>query len=160
MMHEAGELSGLDGDNKDNGKGQPPKVHITKKGILSKKSRSKLFSVPWALRTIILDSENKLYYYDGKVLKGEIILAGTVIDHIAHQDMADGRSFAFQINNIMSVKRTQTTSLTLAAGSYQEADDWVTCLTKASAGSTSTGAAGYITFEVRNTGILILSANI
>lgn len=120
---------------------------IVKKGILSKKSRSKYLSGPWVLRTVILDSANKLSYYDGKTLKGEINLAGTMVNHMT-QDTADGRVFPFQITNISAVKRSQTTSLMLAAGSFQEADEWVAILSKASAGSTSTGAAGYITFEV------------
>lgn len=128
---------------------------VIKKGILSKKSRSKFMSGPWTLRTVVLDTDNKLLYFDGKQLKGEIILAGTMISHLA-QDIADGKMFPFQIINISSVKRTQTTTLTLAAGSFQEADDWVSCLNKAAAGSTSTGAAGYITFEVWRMDVLLL----
>jgi hypothetical protein len=120
---------------------------IVKKGILSKKSRSKYISGPWTLRTVILDSDNRLSYYDGKVLKGEVLLAGTMVNHVT-QDVADGKTFPFQISNISLVKRSQTTALLLAAGSFQEADDWVTHLSKAAVGSTSTGAAGYITFEV------------
>ena len=104
-------------------------------------------SGPWALRTLVLDSDNKLSYYDGKTLKGEVILAGTMVNHVT-QDVADGKAFPFQISNISQVKTSQSTSLLLAAGSFQEADDWVTCLSKAAVGSTSTGAAGYITFEV------------
>lgn len=122
-------------------------AYAVKKGILSKKSRSKYMSGPWTLRTVVLNSDNKLLYFDGKVLKGEIILAGTMINHLK-QDLSESRVFPFQITNISSVKMTQTSTMTLAAGSYQEADDWVTCLNKAAAGSTSTGAAGYITFEV------------
>lgn len=122
-------------------------AYAVKKGILSKKSRSKYMTGPWTLRTVVLNSDNKLLYFDGKVQKGEIILAGTMINHMK-PDPSDGRIFPFQITNISSVKMTQTSAMTLAAGSYQEADDWVTCLNKAAAGSTSTGAAGYITFEV------------
>ena len=127
----------------------PPRrtSRIIKKGILSKKGRSKFMSGPWALRTLVLDSDNKLSYYDGKTLKGEVILAGTMVNHVT-QDVADGKAFPFQISNISQVKTSQSTSLLLAAGSFQEADDWVTCLSKAAVGSTSTGAAGYITFEV------------
>lgn len=129
-------------------------AYAVKKGILSKKSRSKYMSGPWTLRTVVLNSDNKLLYFDGKVLKGEIILAGTMINHMT-PDPSDGRVFPFQITNISSVKMTQTSAMTLAAGSYQEADEWVTCLNKAAAGSTSTGAAGYITFEV---GVITLFA--
>lgn len=120
---------------------------VVKKGILSKKSRSKYISGPWTLRTVILDSDNTLSYYDGRVLKGEVLLAGTMVNHVT-QDVADGNTFPFQISNISLVKRSQTSSLLLAAGSFQEADDWVTQLSKAAVGSTSTGAAGYVTFEV------------
>lgn len=129
---------------------------IVKKGILTKRSRSKYLSGPWTLRTFILDSNSTLSYYDGKTFKGEVALAGTSVNHVA-QDAADGRTFPFQISNISSVKRTQGTTLLLAAGSFQEADDWVRCLAHAAAGSTSTGAAGYITFEVRRTSYISFS---
>lgn len=123
--------------------------YVVRKGILSKKSRSKFMTGPWTLRTVVLNSHNKLLYFDGKVLKGEIILAGTTVSHLT-QDSADGKMFPFQISNISCVKMSQTTSLTLAAGSFQEADDWVSSLNKASAGSSPTEAAGYITFQVRS----------
>jgi len=121
--------------------------YVVRKGILSKKSRSKFMTGPWTLRTVVLNSHNKLLYFDGKVLKGEIMLAGTTVSHLT-QDSADGKMFPFQISNISCVKMSQTTSLTLAAGSFQEADDWVSSLNKAAAGSSPTEAAGYITFQV------------
>ena len=102
----------------------------------------------WSLRTVILDSENKLLYYDGKTLKGEILLAGTEVEH-AMEEAGEGRQFPFRITNISSVKRTQTSTLTLAAGSHKEADEWVIALAAAAAGSTQSSAvAGYVTFEV------------
>jgi hypothetical protein len=127
---------------------------ILKKGILLKKSRSKFLGGPWTLRTFILDTDNRLSYYDGRTFKGDVHLAGTIVNHVA-QDGMDNRKFPFQISNILSVKGTQGSTLQLAAGSFQEADDWVTCLTRASAGSTSTGAAGYITFEVRSVRVFV-----
>lgn len=140
-----------DSEGSDSGDGQAPvdprTARIVKKGILSKKSRSKFLSGPWTLRTFILGADNKLYYYDGKVFKGEVALSGTTTVHIAN-DSSDARLFPFQVTNIPSVKRTQCNTLTLSAGSFQEADDWVSCINTAAAGSTSTGLSGYVTIEV------------
>lgn len=140
-----------DSDGSDAGDGQAPPdprtARVVKKGILSKKSRSKFMSGPWTLRTVVLGADNKLYYYDGKVFKGEVVLSGTSTNHIAN-DAADTRTFPFQITNIPSVKRTQCNTLTLSAGSFQEADDWVSCINTAAAGSGSSGPSGYVTMEV------------
>ena len=141
-----------DSEGSDAGDAQAPAdprtARVVKKGILSKKSRSKFISGPWTLRTVVLSADNKLFYYDGRVFKGEVVLSGTTTNHIANET-SDARVFPFQISNIPSVKRTQCNTLTLSAGSFQEADDWVSCINTAAAGSTSSGLSGYVTMEVR-----------
>jgi hypothetical protein len=123
-------------------------VEILKKGILSKKSRNMFIAGPWALRTIYLNADNTLHYYDGKTLKGVVNMTGTVVNHIKNPS-GDAGSYAFEISNISSVKRGQMNSLMLAAGSFQEAEDWVAALTKASLGSNLNSAGlSYVTFEV------------
>jgi hypothetical protein len=96
---------------------------VVKKGILSKRGRKMLFR-PWVLRTVILDDQNNLSYYDGNTLKGIVNLEGTTTT-IVPTDKADGRKFAFEITNIAQVGPLQTHSLLLAAGSQAEAEEWV-----------------------------------
>lgn len=44
-----------------------------KKGILLKKGMGNIFR-PWSLRTIIVDTENRLSYFDREVLKGTLFI--------------------------------------------------------------------------------------
>jgi hypothetical protein len=117
-----------------------------KKGILSKKGMSKLLR-PWSLRTIVLCSNQKLQYYDGKTLKGEISLVGTKINHISPL-IADGRDFAFEISNITGLKLSKIPVLILAAGSTYEANEWVEALTLAAVKANTIKGSEYISFVV------------
>jgi hypothetical protein len=96
---------------------------IVKKGFLTKKGRKRIFR-PWVLRTIILDDRNILSYYDGRTLKGTVLLEGTTTTLIP-PDKADGKHYAFEITNISNKKALQTSNLILAASSEHEADEWV-----------------------------------
>lgn len=103
-----------------------PVVQCIKKGILSKKGMG-LVIKPWVLRTIILDHNCKLLYYDGNVLKGELHLHGATVSY-ADPSHADGRANAFQLANVYNIKKQQKTTLLLAASSKQETDEWVAAL--------------------------------
>jgi hypothetical protein len=124
-----------------------PSTYV-KKAILSKKGMGKLIR-PWVLRTIVLDRNNKLLYYDGKQLKGELLLEGATARHI-DSDMADGRPFAFEVSGLGGTKKHQNSSLILAASCINDANDWVEALTKAANAlpvQKSHDVTGYTTFE-------------
>lgn len=120
---------------------------IVLKGILSKRSRNLFIRGPWALRTVLLYSNNKFFYFNGKVLKGEVSLAGTEVSFVS-PELADGRNYAFQIANIKTEKRVQSSTLIFAAGSQQEAEDWVYNLSAAVKSLDTLSKTAYITFEV------------
>jgi hypothetical protein len=101
----------------------------SKKGILAKKGMGKLFK-PWTLRTVYVDLNQRLAYFDGTTLKGEILLDGVSVRSLTLEE-ADGRPFAFEISNINGVRRTQNNMLVLAASSAQEAQEWIDCLRSA-----------------------------
>eukprot|EP01031_Cornospumella_fuschlensis_P025163 gene25163-30389_t len=120
--HDAGGLN--DGSSDRNTGSALTPSNIIKTAILSKKGRAK-FIRPWALRKIVVDEENRLFYYDRNDLKGVVSLVGTGIRHLK-PEQADGRNFAFEIFNINDGKGTSRKSnLILAAGSMLEANDWV-----------------------------------
>lgn len=96
---------------------------IIKRGILNKKGRRKLFR-PWTLRTIIIDDQDKLLYFKGSVLKGEVMLKDIHVRHLP-PEKADGKKFAFEISNIPSDSPLRSDSLLLAAATEAEAADWV-----------------------------------
>lgn len=125
-----------------------PSPSYIKKAILSKKGMGKLIR-PWVLRTIVLDRSNKLSYYDGKQLKGELSLEGATARHI-DSDLSDGRQFAFEVSGLGGTKKHQNNSLILAASCINEANDWVEVLTKAANAlpvQKSHDVTGYTTFE-------------
>ncbi len=137
----------LDADGKLTIPAPAPLAYI-KKAILSKKGMGKMIR-PWVLRTVVLDRNHNLLYYDGNKLRGEISLSGTIARHV-EADLADGRPFAFEIANISGVKKHQNSSLLLAASCQQDAKDWVDCLMIAASTPSlkSNDVTGYTTFEV------------
>ncbi|KAJ1403764.1 hypothetical protein B484DRAFT_424255 [Ochromonadaceae sp. CCMP2298] len=161
MQFEATAVMGADAPSSQQGKSgstevtagpipepAPPVARTIKKGILSKRPRNKMgfLAGSWVLRSVELTSDGRLLYFDGKTPKGEAFLAGTVIDHLPLES-DKGRGFVFRISNIPSVRRTQNSSLTLAAGSLQEADSWVKAITKAAVVSAPYAGDKYETLE-------------
>lgn len=112
-----------------------PQHSIIKGGILAKRGRGQ-FIKPWSLRTIIIDQNKQLFYYDREVLKGNVDLEGTTIRYLPPTE-ADGRENAFEIMNISNVKATQDRSLILAATSLKEAEEWVDVLMNSATVSSS-----------------------
>jgi hypothetical protein len=58
-----------------------------KKGILLKKGMGNIFR-PWSLRTISVDTENRLSYFDRDILKGTLkntYLTGQFVTHYKQQ---------------------------------------------------------------------------
>jgi len=90
------------------------------------------------LRTVVLNSENRLLYFDGKIYKGEVDLTGTKVEHCP-KESTDRRGSVVRISNIESVSAFQSHHLFLAAGSFREADSWVRYLTNAASSSTVEG---------------------
>jgi hypothetical protein len=95
--------------------------NIVLSGILSKRGRNKLYH-PWVLRSVTIDDQSTLRYYDGKTLKGIVSLTGCAVEPFA---AADGRNFAFEIKNISVEKSFQESSLMLAASSSAEQQLWI-----------------------------------
>lgn len=106
----------------------PPNTVL--RGILSKKGRNKLYQ-PWAIRTVILDDESTLRYFDGQSLRGEVDVVGCFLRTLT-PDQADGRSHAFEIANISEKGALKSSSLILAASSALEAQAWMDALITAS----------------------------
>ena len=124
-------------------------IQFLKKGILLKKGRNKIFR-PWVLRTVVLESANRLLYFDGSKLRGEVHLDGTTINPVP-KEQADGKPHAFEISNIATAKRTQLGSLLLAASSVQEASEWINALQRAinsCSQQKSRTISGYVTLQV------------
>ena len=74
---------------------------------------------------------HKLYYYDGKKLKGEISLIGTLCKKL-NPNEAEGNPFAFEISNIRSEKSDNYVKLVLAASAEIEAMTWIEEISQAS----------------------------
>ena len=129
---------------------------VVKKGILSKRGRKMIFR-PWVLRTVILDDQNNLSYYDGNTLKGSVSLEGTTTT-LVPTEKADGRKFAFEITNISQVGPLQTHSLLLAAGSQAEAEEWVDVISTTMRKNhfSSKTAFQYESFDVSNISLLAI----
>ena len=96
-----------------------------------------------------LDKSNKLYYFDGDKLKGEVNLVGTQVSHV-DPGQADGKLHAFLISGIRNPKRGQSDFVLLGAGSQSESLEWVGSISEMidlnSKGKSVIG--GYLTFEV------------
>ena len=127
----------------------PTLKSYTKKGILMKKGMGKLFR-PWTLRTVYVDVNQMLSYYDERqTLKGELNLEGANIRYLTSEE-ADGRDNAIEISNISGIMM-KNNILVLACGSLTEANDWFDCLTAAANSTirsrTADDRAGYATLE-------------
>ncbi len=100
---------------------------VVKKGLLNKKGRKKFFR-PWAFRTVVIDNHYHLFYYDGSILKGDILLKDVKVRHLP-PEKADGKRFAFEIFNIPSDSPLRSDSLVLASATEADAADWVDTIT-------------------------------
>jgi hypothetical protein len=128
---------------------------IVKKGFLTKKGRKRIFR-PWVLRTIVLDDRRVLSYYDGRTLKGTVLLEGTTTTLIP-PEKADGKHYAFEITDISNKKALQTSNLILAASCEHEADEWVEAISSLAKKQPSSKANfQYESFEVMH-GFFFLS---
>lgn len=111
--------------------------------------RSTLYNATWKLRSVYLDKSNKLYYFDGDKMKGEVNLVGTQVSHV-DPGQADGKLHAFLISGIRNPKRGQSDFVLLSAGSLSESLEWVGSISEMidlnSKGRSIIG--GYLTFEV------------
>lgn len=132
---------------------------VVKKGLLNKKGRKKIFR-PWAFRTVVIDNQDHLYYYDGSVLKGEILLKDVKVRHIL-PEKADGKRFAFEIFNIPMDSPLRCDSLILASASEADAADWVDTITSiVHRKNTAKTNFEYESFEVRFIFLLFKSNNL
>jgi len=98
---------------------------------------------------VFLDKTNKLYYFDGDKLKGEVDLVGTQVSHL-DPDQADGKRYAFIISGIRHPKRGQSDFVLLAAGSQSESLEWVGTISEMIdlKSKDRSVIGGYLTFEV------------
>ena len=70
---------------------------FVKEGLLIKKGMGQLYR-PWAERNFRLDADYTLGYYKNGILRGAINIVGCTIK-VLRASEADGRSFAFSIEN-------------------------------------------------------------
>ena len=102
---------------------------IRKTGILLKKGMGTIYR-PWTIRKFTLSAYATLRYYDNESgsLLGELDLTSASVMPLS-SDQADGKNFSFMISGL-NANNKKKSPLILSAQSQEEADSWVTSLTK------------------------------
>lgn len=119
---------------------------VVKRGILLKRGRGKVYH-PWQLRTVIIRSDYKLYYFEQEILKGTITLEGTKVCAI-DTETAGNRPYGFEISNIPHTVTCKVNSLILVAGSEVERDDWIHAIELAARFAAKSVDTSYTSFGV------------